>query len=93
MSPAFYFVDADIGLLNENPCSRVNIQLQVLIEAIPGYLKEHKKYVLSVLNSTLWEKGYTWVTADVALLYTIIPHNFAILALTCFLDTSIMMLN
>lgn len=57
-----------------------------LVVQMPGYLQDTKQ-VLSSLQGHSWRLGYVWITGDVMLLYTVIPHDNAILALEWFLDT------
>lgn len=84
--PKFRPIVSGIGSLHENLCAWVDSLLQPLIPNIPGYLKD-TKYVLSTVEALTWEKTYTWITADVTSLYTVIPHDLSQLALIWFLDT------
>lgn len=52
----------------------VDSHLQVLIPNIPGYLKDTQQLLLA-LNDWKWKTGELWITADVASLYSIIPHS------------------
>lgn len=71
-------------LINENLCDWLNSLLQPLIVLIPGHLKD-TKHVLAALKDYQWQESYIWVTADITSLYTVIPHDFAIIALKWFL--------
>lgn len=74
-----------INSLNEGLCSWVDSLLQPLIKHTPGYLKV-SKHVLSVLDNLTWNSEYAWISADVKALYTVIPHDLALVALDWFLD-------
>lgn len=84
--PPFQPIVAGIGSLNENMCGWVDKHLQHLISQIPGFLQDTKQ-VLQALDNKCWNESYLWLTADVSSLYSIIPHDKALIAGIWFLDT------
>lgn len=83
--PPFRPIVADIGSLNEGLCSWVDRFLQLLVRCIPGYLQDSRD-VLKAFQDFTWDNNMSWVTADVTSLYTVIPHDLALIAIDWFLN-------
>ncbi|XP_056419511.1 saxiphilin-like [Hyla sarda] len=77
---------AGIGSLSENLCAWIDSLLQPLIPQIPAYIQDTKHLLLN-LNHIPWHSSFSWVSADVTSLYSVIPHHLALTALQWFLST------
>lgn len=84
--PPFRPIVAGIGSLNEGLCSWVDNFLQPLVHHIPGYL-QNSRDVLRAFDDFTWDDDMLWVTVDAMSLYTVIPHDLALIALDWFLNT------
>ncbi|XP_044148864.1 protein YAE1 homolog isoform X1 [Bufo gargarizans] len=76
---------AGIGSFTERLSAWVDSILQPLVQSIPGYLQDTRA-VLQAFYDFKWEQHFSWITADVTSLYTVIPHNLAMVSLVWFLN-------
>lgn len=72
---------AGIGSVVENTCIWLDNLLQPLVQRVPGYIKNSKE-LLKAFDDMWRDDNYKWVTSNVTALYTCIPHNKALIALS-----------
>lgn len=71
----------NIPFISENAQTRLSVPSYCrrdLIGLIPENLKD-TKHVLASLRNYQWNKSSVWVMADITSLYTIIPHDLALI--------------
>ena len=78
---------AGIGSLNERLGEWVDGRLQPLVSVLPGYLRD-TKHLLCKLSGVPWQHGYRWMSYDVCSLYSSIPHDLGLQAVSHFLKES-----
>lgn len=75
---------AGIDSLTSNLGSYIDHFLQRLVTSLPSYIKD-SGHALEILSAYTWEKGYRWLSLDVASLYTSIQHEFGLRAIKYYL--------
>lgn len=75
---------AGIDSLTSNLGSYIDHFLQGLVTSLPSYIKD-SGHALEILTVYAWEKGYRWLSFDVASLYTSIQREFGLRAIEYYL--------
>lgn len=57
------------------------------MKVMPGYIQDSKD-ILFTFKNKIWEETFNWITFDIELLYTSIPHRIALMALNHHLVTN-----
>lgn len=55
-----------------------------MVKQLPAYVKD-TGHILEILEKCRWKNDYLWLSLDVSLLYTYIPHEAGLQALQYFL--------
>lgn len=76
---------AGIDSINERFGQWIDHQLQPLVVALLGYLRD-TKHLLFKPKDFKWNNELRWVTCDVASLYSCIPHSLGLRAVSFFLS-------
>lgn len=76
---------AGIGSLNERLGEWIDHQLQPLVSALPGFIRDTKQLLTDVQNFK-WDPDLVWITCNVASLYCSIPHSLGIQAVAYYLE-------
>uniref|UniRef100_A0A803K2I9 Reverse transcriptase domain-containing protein n=1 Tax=Xenopus tropicalis TaxID=8364 RepID=A0A803K2I9_XENTR len=74
-----------IASLNEKLSEYIDLYLQPLVKRLTSYVMD-TKHVLQLLNHLEWSDTFSWGTIDVASLYSCIPHEKGMLAISYHLD-------
>uniref|UniRef100_A0A803K2L1 Reverse transcriptase domain-containing protein n=1 Tax=Xenopus tropicalis TaxID=8364 RepID=A0A803K2L1_XENTR len=74
-----------ISSLNERLSEYIDIYLQPLVKRLISFVLDTKN-VLQLLHSVGWEDEFSWATVDVASLYSCIPHDRGLQAISYHLD-------
>uniref|UniRef100_A0A803JJ97 Helix-turn-helix domain-containing protein n=1 Tax=Xenopus tropicalis TaxID=8364 RepID=A0A803JJ97_XENTR len=74
-----------IQSLNERLSEYIDILLQPLVTRLASYVQD-TKHILQILNDCQWHSSYSWGTVDVTSLYSCIPHDRGLRAVSYHLD-------
>ncbi|PIO40266.1 hypothetical protein AB205_0075360, partial [Aquarana catesbeiana] len=61
--------------------------LQPLAQSLPSYINDGT-HLIDLLHPYRWESSYLWVSLDVCLLYTSIPHEIGLQAISYYLHSN-----
>ncbi|XP_053575255.1 leucine--tRNA ligase, cytoplasmic [Bombina bombina] len=84
IKPPGWPIVASNGSLCEKLGSWLDHILQPTMLSLPGYIKD-STHLITQLKDIVWKDTYTWVTIDVAALYSNIPHTLGLEAINIML--------
>ncbi|XP_031751078.1 uncharacterized protein LOC116408410 [Xenopus tropicalis] len=74
-----------IGSLNERLSELIDLYLQPLVQRLTSFVQD-TKHVLQIIDLIEWDDTFAWATIDVASLYSCIPHDRGLTAISYHLE-------